>query len=54
VILAVVWGYDTGAAVAAVVTPRPLTIQQLLAVQPPPRPHIAVIPTRVQYRVVLQ
>jgi hypothetical protein len=54
VISAVVWGYDAGAAVAAVVVPRPPTFEQLFVPHWPAQPPVLLIPTHVQDRIVLQ
>ena len=53
VVLAVVWGYDTGSAVATVVSPRPASYEQVLNSYSPPQPHVSVIPTKVQVHAVL-
>jgi hypothetical protein len=53
-VLAVVWGYDAGAAVAAVLVPRPPTFEQLFIPRGPAQPPVLLIPTHVQDRIVLQ
>ncbi len=54
VALAIVWGYDGGVAIAAVLAPRPLTFQMLFEPHLPTQPHVYVIPTHVRPRYVLQ
>jgi len=50
VVLAIVWGYDTGSAVATVVTHKAPAV----APQTAPQAHVSVIPTYVTTVVVLE
>jgi hypothetical protein len=53
-VLAIVWGHDTGIALAEVTSPRPLTFQQLFGAHPPGQPRVSVIPTHVKEAFVLE
>ena len=54
VAVAVVWGYDSGLALADVKAPHPETFQQLFTPHLPSQPHVSTIPSHIAVRYLLE